>query len=245
MLWAAHAAGVRHIVYISSLSVYAVPTDGVTITEDSPYESESEARGAYSRSKLAADRVAMDAARRGVPVVVLRPGLLYGPGRRPPLARQSLTVNGFKLLLARPDYCLPMTHVDNVADAVLLATRTAAAVGQAFTVVDENVRQADYVMQYRAAAGEGWRPIFLPVTAVAWGARAVEYGCRAVRRRPPVTYHQVQRATRSAYYDCARAATVLGWRPAIAVADGLRDVFAALRAPAPPPAAAATAGENA
>ena len=236
LLWAAHAAGVRHIVHISSLSVYAVPTDGVTITEDSPYESESEARGAYSRSKLAADRVAMDAARRGVPVVVLRPGLLYGPGRRPPLARQSVTVNGVKLLLARPDYCLPMTHVDNVADAVLLAARTDAAVGQPFTVVDENIRQADYAIAYRAAAGEAWRPIFLPVTAVAWGARAVEYGCRALRRRPPVTYHQVQRATRSAYYDCARATAVLGWRPGISVAQGLRDVFASLREPAPPPA---------
>jgi len=136
--------------------------------------------------------------------------------------------------LARPDYYLPMTHVDNVADAVLLAARTDAAVGQPFTVVDENIRQADYAIAYRAAAGEAWRPIFLPVTAVAWGARALEYGCRAVRRRPPVTYHQVQRATRSAYYDCARAATVLGWRPAISVAEGLRDVFASLRGTATP-----------
>ena len=242
VLWAAHAAGVRRIVHISSLSVYAVPADGVTLTEDSPYESESEARGAYSRSKLAADRVAMDAARRGVPVVVLRPGLLYGPGRRPPLARQSLTVNGFKFLLARPDYCLPMTHVDNVADAVWLAAHTDAAVGQAFTVVDENVRQADYARQYRTAAGETWRAVFLPVTAVAWGARAVEYGCRALRRRPPVTYHQVQRATRSAYYDCARAATVLGWRPSISVADGLREVFASLRETVPSPTTSATSG---
>lgn len=41
---AAHAASVRRIVHVSSLSVYAVPRDGVTITEDSPYESESESR---------------------------------------------------------------------------------------------------------------------------------------------------------------------------------------------------------
>jgi len=242
LLWAAHGAGVRRIVHISSLSVYAVPADGVTITEDSPYESESEARGAYSRSKLAADRVAMDAARRGVPVVVLRPACCTdraaAPAGAPERDRQRL-----QLLLARPDYCLPMTHADNVADAVLLAVQTDAAVGQAFTVVDENVRQADYALQYRAAAGEVWRPVFLPVTAVAWGARAVEYGCRALRRRPPVTYHQVQRATRSAYYDCARAATVLGWRPRISVAEGLRDVFASLRETVPPGAApAASAG---
>jgi nucleoside-diphosphate-sugar epimerase len=80
------------------------------------------------------------------------------------------------------------------------------------------------------------------VTAVAWGARAVEYGCRALRRRPPVTYHQVQRATRSAYYDCTRAATVLGWQPRVSVADGLRDVFASLRETPPAAAPATSAG---
>jgi len=65
---AAHAAGVQRIVHISSLSVYAVADDGVTITEDSPYESESDSRGGYSRSKLAADRVALFEAARGAPV---------------------------------------------------------------------------------------------------------------------------------------------------------------------------------
>ena len=71
---AAQGAGVRRIVHISSLGVYAVPRGGVTITEDSPYESESSARGHYSRSKLAADRLALSEAQRGAPVVVLRPG---------------------------------------------------------------------------------------------------------------------------------------------------------------------------
>ena len=157
----------QRIVHISSLSVYAVPSDGVTITEEAPYESEADARGGYSRSKLAADRVALDAARRGAPVVVLRPGLLYGPGKRPPVARQSFGVAGVKLLLATPRYTLPMTYVDNVADAVLLAARCDAAVGQAFTIVDDNVRQADYLALYKAASGETWRSLFLPVGAVA------------------------------------------------------------------------------
>ena len=232
VLRAAVAAGVRRIVHISSLSVYAVPFDGVTITEEAPYESEADARGGYSRSKLAADRVALDAARRGAPVVVLRPGLLYGPGKRPPLARQSFAVNGVKLILATPHYTLPLTYVDNVADAVLLALRCDAAVGQAFTIVDDNVRQADYLALYRAASAETWRAVFLPVGAVAFAAWLAERGLRLLRRRSPVSYHQVRRATQSAHYDCGRAARVLGWRPGVTVEEGLRRAFASLQHPA-------------
>jgi nucleoside-diphosphate-sugar epimerase len=226
---AARAAGVRRIVHISSLGVYAVERDGVTITEDSPYERESSARGHYSRSKLAADRLALSEAARGAPVVVLRPGLLYGPGRRPPLARQSVTVAGIRWILASPEYRLPMTYTDNVADAVVLALTCADAVGEAFTLVDDNVRQADYLPAYRRASGEQWRAVFLPVPLVAAAALVLERGLRLARRRSPITYHQVRRATDSAFYDCPRAERVLGWQPAIGLQEGLRRTFASLR----------------
>lgn len=225
---AARAAGVQRIVHISSLSVYDVPRDDVTITEDSAYESEANARGHYSRSKLAADRLALWEAARGAPVVVLRPGLLYGPGRRPPLARQSFRRGGLQFILARPQYTLPFSYVDNVADATWLALRAPDAVGKAFTVVDANIPQMELVRAYMAAAGERWRPVYLPVGVIAAAAWGLERGCRLARRRAPVTYHQIRRATLRAAYDCARARRVLGWEPAVDVAEGLRRSFASL-----------------
>jgi nucleoside-diphosphate-sugar epimerase len=230
LIAAAVEAGVERIVHISSLSVYAVDSNGITVVEDSAYESESDGRGYYSRSKLAADRAALYAAQRGAPVVVLRPGLLYGPGKRPPLARQSFNAKGLKLILARRDYRLPMTHVDNVADAVVLALRAPGAVGQAFTIVDENIPQEQYTELYRAASGERWRPVYLPVGAVGLAARVLETTLRLARRRSPVTYHQIRRATDSATFDCRRARTVLGWQPRIGVQEGLAQCFDALRA---------------
>jgi nucleoside-diphosphate-sugar epimerase len=228
---AAHGAGVRRIVHISSLSVYAVPRHGVTITEESPYESEADARGPYSRSKLAADRIAFFEAERGAPVVVLRPGLLYGPGRRPPLARQSVQGAGCQLILATPGYTLPLSYVDNVADAVLLAATCADGVGKAFTIVDENVPQREYAAMYRNASGENWWPVFLPVGAIKVAARVLEAGLGVIGKRSPVTYHQLRRATDSAWYDRSRAESVLGWRPAVSVREGLNRTFASLRSP--------------
>jgi nucleoside-diphosphate-sugar epimerase len=124
---------------------------------------------------------------------------------------------------------LPLTFVDNVADAVLLAARCDAAVGEAFTIVDDNIRQADYLALYRAASGETWRSFFLPVGVVALAALAAERTLRLLRRRSPVTYHQVRRTTQSARFDCARAERVLGWRPNVSIAEGLRRVFASLQ----------------
>jgi nucleoside-diphosphate-sugar epimerase len=226
---AARAAGVQRIVHISSLSVYDVPRDDVTITEDSPYESEANARGHYSRSKLAADRLALWEAGRGAPVVVLRPGLLYGPGKRPPLARQSFSAGRWRFILADRQYALPLSYVDNVADAILLAARAADAAGEAFTIVDENTPQAAYVGSYLQASGEDWRPVYLPVRLAAAAALVLERALRIARRRSPITYHQVRRATLRAHFDCSRAYKVLGWRPAVPITEGLRRTFESLR----------------
>lgn len=244
VLQAARAAHCSMIVHISSLGVYAVPEDGVTITEAGAYESETQSRGGYSRSKLAADRAALYEAARGAPVVVLRPGLLYGPGKRPPLARQSFQVGPFKLLLARRNYPLPLSYVDNVADAVVLALRCKEAVGQAFTIVDENVRQSEYAALYRSISGERWRPLFLPVNVVALAAWAAERGLGLARRRSPVTYHQVRRATDGAVFDSSRARAVLGWQPRVSVREGLEACFKAQRDASPGATAPQLAGST-
>lgn len=221
------AAGVRRIVHVSSLSVYAVPADGVTITEDSDYEAGAGERGFYSRSKLIADRLALQAARGGAPVTIIRPGLLFGPGRRPALARRAFAAGPFRMILGSPKYLLPMSFVENVADAIWLAAVAEDAVGRAYTVVDANIPQAEYAQRYREAAREHWRPLYIPAALLMPAARGAEIGFKLLRRASPLTRHQLRRTTWSAYYDCARAERELGWRPQVELAEGLRRSFAA------------------
>jgi nucleoside-diphosphate-sugar epimerase len=217
--------GVGRFVHVSSLSVYAVPADGVTITEESGYEAGPSERGYYSRSKLIADRLVLQAARGGAPACVIRPGLLYGPGRRPPLARRAITLGPMRLILGSPRYLLPMSHVDNVADALLQAARAEGVRGRAYTIVDVNVPQAEYVRLYREACGERWWPAYLPAGVLMPVAGAAELAGKLLRRAAPITRHQLQRTTWSAYYDCGRAERELGWRPRAGLADGLRGCF--------------------
>lgn len=226
----ARAAEVGRFVHISSLSVFALPQDGAIVSDTSAYESEAEARGHYSRSKLAADRLALWQARQGAPVIVLRPGLLWGPGRRPPLARQSVTWRKWRVLLARKDYPLPLSHVQSVARAVRGALEaTSGAVGRAFNVVDVHVPQRLWVDAYRELAGESWFPVYLPVRFAVLAAGGAEKALKLARRRSPVTRHQVARATYRAWYDCSAAEQWLGWTPRTDWRSDLREVLDSLK----------------
>lgn len=226
---AASQAGVRRIVHVSSLSVYDVPADGAAITEDGAYEAAGEDRGFYARSKLAADQLAMAAGRDGAPVVVVRPGLLYGPGRVPPLGRRVVALGPVRVVLASRDYLLPLAYVDNVADALYLAATADAAPGRAYSIVDEHVRQAEYLRLYRRLSGQRWMAIYPPLGLVRLAVRAVERGTAGLGARAPITLHQVERTVRSATFVTRRAETELGWRPRISVEEALRRSFTAAR----------------
>ena len=71
--------------------------------------------------------------------------------------------------------------------------------------------------------------MYLPVNIVAQVARVAERVLGLARRRSPVTYHQVRRATDGALFDCTRAEQELGWRPAVNIEEGVRRAFATVQ----------------
>lgn len=225
LIEAARDAAVDRVVHISSLAVYDVGSDGAMITEDGRYEGGGGQRGFYTRTKLIADRLALQAGRGGAPVTVLRPGLLYGPGRRPPMARQSIGIGPFRIIFGSRRYLLPLSYVENVADAIALAVRTPSSVGRAYTLVDAHVPQAEHLRHYRRFAGERWCPVYVPASLLMPLAWSVEWGGRLVGRQPPVTRHQLRRMSWSGRYDCSRAMRELGWQPRVPFEDALRRSF--------------------
>jgi nucleoside-diphosphate-sugar epimerase len=227
----ATAAAAKRIVHVSSLSVYAVPNDGAVVREDDPYDDGAEERGFYARSKQAADRLAMAAIRDGAPVTIVRPGLLYGPGRDAPLGRRVMRAGPFFVVLASPGYLLPLAYVDNVADAISLALSADRAKGRAYTIVDEHVPQREHLEGYRELSGDRKIPLYPPLGLVRTAASAVERLAGLLGRRAPVTRHQVERTLRSATFDVRRAKQELGWQPNVPVREAMRRTLEAQRNP--------------
>lgn len=110
------------IVHVSSLSVYDfdAPRLGGTLDEATPLEAEPLRRDAYTQTKLLQERLVRDyAAARGIGLVVVRPGAIYGPGKDWDAGR-GLKAGRFDLIFA-PRARMRLVHLDNCAEAIVAA----------------------------------------------------------------------------------------------------------------------------
>src|SRR5581483_7231848 len=79
ILNAAREAGLRRIVYTSSVATIGIPSDGTPGSEDTP-STLADMIGHYKRSKYLAEELVREAARSGTPVVIVNPSTPVGPG---------------------------------------------------------------------------------------------------------------------------------------------------------------------
>jgi nucleoside-diphosphate-sugar epimerase len=134
-LVAAASGAVGRFVQLSSTGVYGSPRHG-RVAEDAPLEP----RNTYERTKAAADRFVLDAAREGqlASVVVLRPSIVFGEG----MANQSLFQlirvidRGMFFFVGRPGASANYVHVSDVVDALVLCGTSPAAQGRVYNLSD-------------------------------------------------------------------------------------------------------------
>jgi nucleoside-diphosphate-sugar epimerase len=232
LIQVALAARVRRFVLVSSLGVYdtgGLPPRGV-LDESCPLEPRPSLRDPYTYSKVEQERVAWDARRSAaLRLVVLRPGVLFGPGRKIPTDRLGLSV-GPLMIRAGGRRVVPYTYIDNCASAIALAVSAPQIDGQAFNIVDDDLPSASQLIRlYRRRVGR------LPaVTIPAWAMPAVAgIAERYVRRTgglfpPALTRYKASAQWKPLRYSNRRSKELLGWRPSVSFASGLDRTIAAL-----------------
>ncbi len=222
------AQGVRRVVYVSSLGIFEIPRDSVTITEDTESDREPLLRGNYTRSKIDADRIASAAARAGKPVVIVRPGRIYGHdhplGQPLYLGRVKKRVgSNFCLVVGKGSYLTPISYVENAADAVVAAATTQGVDGRAFNVVDDpDLTHSRYFKAVSRLPGFPRRYAFIPVGLLVPALVAVSFAYRLLKRRDWSVAYQLRRSGRSARYATDAAHSALGWHPRVNLDDALR-----------------------
>lgn len=229
LLRAARSAGVRRFVHVSSAGIFGAGQRGAAITESTPLDPSIAQRGLYAWSKAESDRLVRDFASSGLATVVVRPGILYGGEASPFIARLQFPVprgKGRRVIVGSRRALLPLTHVDNACDAIVLAALRGEP-GAAYNVIDGAIRQDEYLEQLRASGVAAVRPVFVP-PFVLW---PVALGCevmgRLARRSLPLSRYRLKRATESLEYDTSAAREKLGWAPAVDLASGLRSMSGA------------------
>jgi farnesol dehydrogenase len=149
VLWAAATAGVSRLVYVSSFIALG-PTEGGPGGE---LDETAEARlrpwiNDYERTKTMADRRAREAIAAGAPLVVVYPGVIYGPGV---MTEGNLVVRGvvealhgrLPALVGEPGRRWSYVHVDDVAAGVQAALERAPTGGR-YVLGGDNVSLGDF-----------------------------------------------------------------------------------------------------
>ena len=219
---------VQRVIYVSSMSVLeqAVRHAG-KVTESWPLEPHPELRGAYTQTKLEAERMVLAAAQdRGLPVVVIRPGMIFGSGVEPSSPAGSFAMFGRWIVVGSGSLALPLVYVDDVVDALLLGSSRPGLEGKLVNLVDPAViTQREFVQIVRGAKPDikvSYVPKFVLMTA----AVGIEALGRLLKRNVPLSRYRIRSIRPLPNADQTAAQEQLGWTPRVGVAEGLRRTFA-------------------
>lgn len=221
-------------ILISSFSVYGVAElgRGALVDESTPLEPHPEKRDLYAHVKLREELLFRErAARDGIPLVILRPGVIYGPGGGAFSTRVGLNLFGLFLSLGGPNR-LPLSYVDNCADAIALAGRTAPVSNEpaVYNLVDDDLPTCrEYLAAYQAQVAPV-RNLPVPYPVLSLGARLLERYNRWSRGQLPAIFtpYKVASTWGGNRFDNAKI-KALGWRQPVPTEEGLRRAFSWLR----------------
>lgn len=222
--------GVRRFVLVSSLAVYGSGTlkRKAVLDERCPLDANAHLRDQYSFSKIAQEKVAWQFHARGeLPLVVIRPGVIYGPGRGCLSARIGLQYGGLMVRMGGRQE-VPYTFVDNCAEAIGLATTAPGIEGEAFNIVDDDLPTARSVLAHYRKEVQRLRVVPIPHWAIAPLSGLCERYHRWSKGQLPavLTRYKSKAHWQPLTYSNAKAKSLLGWVPKVNFADGLHQTCA-------------------
>ncbi|GAB3209779.1 NAD-dependent epimerase/dehydratase family protein [Nocardia tengchongensis] len=229
LLRAAQRNGAARFVFISSPSALMDRDGGdqIDIDESVPYPSRY--LNHYSETKAAAERLVLASNTPEFSTCALRPRAIWGAGDRSGPIVRLLGRAGEGTLpdlsYGRQVYA-SLCHVDNIAEACVLAARSEQAGGKAYFIADAE-RTDVWGFLGEVAAGLGYpKPTRRPNPRVlAAIVAAIETVWRipfvAVRWSPPLSRYVVALMTRTATYDTTAATRDLGYHPIVDRDTGL------------------------
>jgi dihydroflavonol-4-reductase len=162
---AAAAAGIR-MVHISSLAAAGPAPASAPRTEDDPPAPIT----TYGRTKLEGERVLLSIA--GLESIILRPGVVYGPGDRAmrPLFRFARA--GFMPLVGSPSAAYTFIYIDDATRAILAALDRRSSGGVVFLGHAEPVSPGQLLQAIRETVGSSGRIVAIPRPAIRAAALA-------------------------------------------------------------------------
>lgn len=217
--------GVSMLIHTSSPSVVFDGSDMEGVDESVPYPDMFHAH--YPKTKALAEQAVRGAAGQGLPAMVLRPHLIWGPGDNHLIPRIIARAN--RLMQVGPGNNLVDTiYIDNAADAHILAADSLKAQPELsgrvyFISQDKPIRLWEMINAILGAAGLD--PVKRRISKrTAWTIGAIlefSYKLLTIRSEPRMTRFLAEELATAHWFDISAAKRDLGYSPKISTEEGL------------------------
>jgi len=224
VITACREAGVKRLIHVSSLTVLGLPRSGARVDEKTPIA--DSIRDFYTISKIAGERLVREAHDSGgLETVVIRPGVIWGPGDTAILPRlAALLRRGQLVFIGRGANNLGLSHVENLSHGLILAALTPSAAGQIYHLTDgEEITARAAFCALAVALGVPPPRFALPFPVVYFLAAFLEWTARLQNAAtpPPLTRYGVRLVACNSRYDISKAQNELGYRPLLTFRQGI------------------------
>jgi len=229
ILAAATRTKVERVVFLSTTDVYGFPGRAA-------YENERfSPRGyPYADSKIQAEKLIWKHHKTvGLPITIIRPGSLYGPGAQLMVVRAVQALKRRKMILVdEGEHIIGLTYVGNLVDAMLLAASSPNSIGQAYNIADGLEITWRIYMDRLADLTELPHPTRSYSRGMAMNlANFWESFYRLLGRneRPPLTQMMVELLSSDEPIPIDKAREQIGYQPRVLFDEGMRHTVDWLR----------------
>lgn len=214
------AAGVRRFVHCSTVGVHGSVSGDAPATEDAPFDPGD----IYQLTKLEGERAAIETAElTGVPLTVIRPGPIYGPGDRRLLKLIGGVARRRFALLGDGSPRFQMVYIDDLTEGFRLAAESPRAAGRTYILTGDEAPTLNELVHEIAGVAQVKSPPFrLPVWPFWLAGALCEAVCVPLGIEPPVYRRRVKFFTSNRWFDTSRARAELGFAPKVSLREGLR-----------------------
>ena len=213
VLEAAREAGVRRVIYTSSVATMGFGNNGRLTDENTPVTL-SNMIGDYKRSKFMAERLVIQAGKAGQDVVMVNPTTPIGERDIKPTPTGQIVVDFLRRKFpAYVDTGLNLVDVVDCAEGHLLAMEKAVP-GERYILGGENLTLKQILDKLAAITGLPSPKVKMPY-AIAFATGAVDtlVTGKMRKREPRVTLDAVRMGRKKMFVTSAKAERELGWSP--------------------------------
>lgn len=181
----------------------------------------------YERTKAEAEQIALGAAANGLPLTVVRPALVYGPGDVHLLGWFRAIQRGYYRVVGSGASLLHPIYISDLVAGMLRAARTPTAVGRVYNLVGHAALPiGDLAAAIATALGRRLPRLHIPLSLAQIGATILESLPGVSPARLPLTRSRIAFMTQSRAYKGERARRELGFEPHVGLAAGLNQTVA-------------------